>query len=344
MAKDVFIIGISALWLTRKDAGSIVANARPSKATDLSSSIANGGELADLLASETDEMQRVISEIPGPLQILVPDDAHRPRGNGIAAHIWSGGFPAGSFRRIGRHVHVASPVFLMFTMASQLGPVELAMLGNEICGDFAYAPQLESGFVNRPRLARVSGIVAACSDMKGSHCVKKVRSVLDWLFDHARSPMESELALRFSLPKHRGGYGTRRPDLNHRFTLTERAARIAGKPYVRGDLVWEDDGSIGRDLDVEYLGEKEHAHRFGADLRRRDALVDSGVDVVELFKEHMGSVYSFDLIARVVCKKLDMKPPSRSDETMYLRKQLHDELLRIRWQGEAGRTRNRHAR
>ena len=96
------------------------------------------------------------------------------------------------------------------------------------------------------------------------------------------------------LPYRLGGYGLRRPHMNYRIALDERAATIASRKTCYGDLCWPD-----LKFDLEHHGSRYHDgdESFDSDRARVNGLKAMGYEVMELTAEQVHDHRVFEEVA-----------------------------------------------
>ena len=85
-----------------------------------------------------EEAQRLLAHINGKVEALVPKPEQVTRTSRLETHLWSHAIPRGSFIDLGNGIYLSSPAFLFMQMATELGEVELILLGLELCGSYSF--------------------------------------------------------------------------------------------------------------------------------------------------------------------------------------------------------------
>ena len=73
-----------------------------------------------------------------PLHVVVAQANDRVRTGSPVCHVWSAGFPAGSFVRLRDGLYISSPERSFVEMATELSLVELVRYGCLLCSRYAY--------------------------------------------------------------------------------------------------------------------------------------------------------------------------------------------------------------
>ena len=207
-----------------------------------------------------------------PLHILVSSAGGRVHSPRVRNHVWSTDLPEGAFYRLTDEVLLASPSFCLQQMAARSSLSAGASVGMEICGEYARSPRAPGGFHLRPPLATVPQLAEHFRDSHG-YGARRAREALEFVVEGSRSPMETAVALLFTLPPRLGGCGLPAPILNCRIEIPPALQAALGKPYLRVDLCWPEWGII-----FEYESYLWHRSKsqIDADNARNEGLRDLG--------------------------------------------------------------------
>lgn len=254
------------------------------------------------------EMRSAVRSCPAirqqPAHIMVDPSCSRGVKGEIRIHQTSSAImPPGTLLSLADDVFCASPELTFVQMVSETSLVGAVVLGCELCGGYSHFSQLISGFYDRPALASRDKIAGICSELAGMRGVKRARQALELVCENARSPMETLLACEVSLPSSMGGYGFKKPELNYRVKLDERASQLAGSANCYLDVAWPEQRRA-----LEYDGAAWHQDTR-ADRKRREALVHMGwtVNVIALeeMREHRELAKVVSLIDGVIPRDND---------------------------------------
>lgn len=214
------------------------------------------------------------AEEPLPVTVLVGRDEARRNGRIVRCRRWGVDLPHGALVRLDdpsrvhpeHGVFAPSPAFHWVLRSKDLDLGRMLLLGCELCGVYAMAPE---GMV-RDTVPLTSpdeiGRLLASLPADARH-VGTARTAAPLLFGGCASPCEAAVALYASMPVRRGGFGLPRPRCNHPVALNARArALLPGRGTIYLDLAWPE-----RHVAVEY---DSHLHDgFGSLLGDKDRQV-----------------------------------------------------------------------
>lgn len=262
-------------------------------------------------------------EVAVPVHCVVGKPGQRIHSSNFVSRV-SGNLPAGSFCRIAKDVHVASPEALVLQMASILSLVELTLLVFELCGSYSVDKAEQAGFRKRPALTTVAKIARYLEKAEGLRGVKQARRAIAMACDNSASPMESKLVMLLCLPSSMGGYEAPLPVLNQRIDIDQRKLTSSGRSYFVADLLWR-----GKRLIVEYDSEEYHSNelRIADDVSRRNALDAMGYRVISLRKKHVFDAREFEQEANRILRHLGIYYRSKRNMVQTYRYILRQELL-----------------
>ncbi len=239
-----------------------------------------------------------------PLHVLGGKDVRRSSAANVKPHTCALASLSGSLvRAIASEVYVSTPEFTFAQMARGLGEVGAAVLGFELCGDYAHFSAPVSGFYDRPALTSTTRIADAFAQLKGFYGLSVAQRALKLVIDGARSPMETVLACMLSFPARLGGFSFEAPRLNYEVSLDETASRLAGLNRCLIDVAWPN-----QRVGLEYNGAAFHqdAER---DRRRAEALRSMGWSI---FTVDAAKITSYRELTKVV-SLLEGTVPHRVD-------------------------------
>lgn len=299
---NLYVSHLTALRYWRGEAG--IAASSPARVRSIADAIAS---VKDAKSLEPTHYGLIMSD-QSPLHALVCNRDHRRYAKSLKPNVWSADLPSNAFRRIAPHLYVSSPEFVFVQMASQLSVVELAQLGNELCG--GYFLRSHTGFGERDGLrpittrAKLEAFVASVGDVRGA---KRARMALRWVCDHCNSPMETIALLMLCLPSRMGGWQLPLPKVNKPIAAGKRLARYVGGRYYTPDFLWEIevDGKTIR-ITAEYDSSDHHDEDADAQhtrIRRND-MKALGYLVTSINASQMGGARSFEYPARQIARDL----------------------------------------
>ena len=236
---------------------------------------------------------------------------------------WTGPLPDGSLYDLGTGAYVSSPAFMFLQTAATHSLAETIAFGNELCGRYSFDPFCDRGMRSRRPLTTIAALKRYVMQAAGCHGYRRAKRAVSHLVENSASPMESTDEMLMCLPYSLGGYGLRKPVMNHPVELSERAARIARRSMCYADICWPDFL-----LDIEHHGLYDHASNsaFASDRARMNGLAEMGFEVVELTFEQVKDLRSFEFIVLGIAKKLgkriDRKKLGSTPERTALRNEL----------------------
>ena len=187
------------------------------------------------------------AEQPEAIHILVNSSNRRAHWKGCVPHVSSTNFPANSLRRVTQGIYVPCPELLFIQMAAVLDFAELLVLGLELMGLYTLKPSDEDGFAPCEAAMTEDSLTRHLERARGLDGIKQARRALPYLLERSRSPMETAMALMFSLPRCHGGFGCGKPQLNHTIKLSDKAREACGRAEIECDAYYKE-----ACIDLEY--------------------------------------------------------------------------------------------
>lgn len=271
----------------------------------------------------------IIFTSDNPLNVLVPNTPSRRFANALRPRVWSEAIPDGAFRMIAPNVYVSTPEFVFVQMASQLSLVELAQLGNELCGGYYLCAT--TGFdehVGKKPLTSHAKLLSFVRSVPQARGAQKALRALRWVANHCNSPMETNTLLMLCLPSRMGGWQLRLPEVNKEMEASKRLARYVGGTTYIPDFTWEI--KVGRKT-IYVVGEYDSSECHDSDkdaqatrIRRND-MKSMGYLVTSINKSQMASAKQFEYPARQIARDLGVYRRALSEKQ--LKKQ--DALLQL---------------
>lgn len=318
---NLYISHMSAMRYWRQAEGT--ATGELSEVTSLSRAIISAKDARKLAPME----HGLIMTNSCPLDVLVGSTADRRYASDFCPHVWSSPINRRSFYRIAPHIYVSSPAFMFAQLASMYSFIELAQIGNELCGGyFLYAT---NGFDEREKCKQLVSrrlLASYVQGITGTPGIKKARRALRWVADNCRSPAETNSMLMLCLPRRNGGWYLRMPTVNKRILVGERMRSLVDGSFYTPDFLWE--RKVGdRVLRVtgEYDSHEHHDEELKAEKTRirRNNMKAMGYLVTSINRSQLKSADAFKYPARQIARDLGVYRPDPSSEM--LAKQ--DELL-----------------
>lgn len=261
-------------------------------------------------------IERGAGMVSAPVHVMVPNKASRVTGADLVCHL-SGAVPVrGSFvRGYGDGLLIASPELAVLQLALRLSMPKLSELVCELCSTYYYdladVPQLSRGedglrthlehrecaLSNRPvPVSCLRAMKWFADKASGSMAGRAMARAVRYAVDGSASPMETALALMFSLPKSVGGYGFSKPQMNRVLPMDREAGRVRVV-----DMFWPQ-----ANVAVEYDSDAFHAERekLRRDALRRNQLESCSVTVLTATAEHLSSLAALDELARQIARAL----------------------------------------
>lgn len=176
-----------------------------------------------------------------PLHIAIANSHNMFSGKKLKTHYLKNGFINNSFVKYSNDIFIASPELVFCQMSKELSIEQLMLLGLEYCGSYALSQSAAEGFIcNIQPLSTASKMQKFSKALKDHNNnfpgIKNALTVSKILIDNCASPMEAELYLKLSAPRHLGGYAVKNLIANTRINLSKKASDILGFHYLRADL------------------------------------------------------------------------------------------------------------
>lgn len=235
-----------------------------------------------------------------PLHIYATPSSLRRPSQQLICHLATQPFPVSAFRRLTRHVLIASPELSFLEMAASLPLPKLIEYGYLLCGTYCLDPSTTSGN-NRPPLttvAKLKSFLEAAGTRRGCALARRALGLIQ---EGSASPRETKTALLLCLPMKMGGYGLPRAQLNRTIEFTDRERLLFGRNATVPDLYWPQ-----QKVALEYDGEKHHSESraLSHDRQKESNLAYRGITVLRLDKHQMSNAYQVYVVARKVARSL----------------------------------------
>lgn len=303
----------------------------------------------------------LISEVVGfPVHLMVDSRAKRTGAECLHQHLVCGELPFGSICETDLGISVASPMLALHQLAQSMSETHLLMAMYELCGTFSvFKPTpmigrlIEQGTVGmqlgdtwrrvispsgvpsdlwqRPPLVDPHELQRYARKLKGRRNAAVTRKVADMVTGVVASPFEAQLSILLSTPRKNGGEDLVSFTNNARIALSRDASRVAGKVCCYADFLFEGAKS-GHPLVVECQGKVAHASEGAiiSDFDRATALQEMGYDVLMLSYSQIADARNFDIVRRLIFKKLGLRYRDKSPEQRRAEQELRRNLF-IDW-------------
>ena len=238
------------------------------------------------------------------IDLLVSSPRGRRNDSATASHSMTMPMSAGAFRLItlpgGGIVHTCGPELVFMQLAAILSIEEAIYISHALCSTYRIDNAALGGISHREGkdkpLASVKSLARFLDAVPGFCGCAKARRALAYVHDGARSPMESALAMGFSLPVHYGGFGLGEVQLNQPIRLFDGNDSGSRRFVTRiPDLTISARSRDGacRSVLVDFDADSVHASRKGLakDAARRNQMAT--IDVAAHFSLSTAQVLEF---------------------------------------------------
>ena len=274
-------------------------------------------------------VQKLIEDqlLTPPICMIVPDANSRLRHDEIHCIIKPNKLPSYSFVDLCRYqkssaestiyVVVASPELCFLQASETLKIYDAIKFGYELCSDFFYCKNEKYGLSYHPSITsrqKISDFLSRAEKMKG---IPMARRSLQYVHNHARSPMEILQAMVVSLPISYGGFAVKGFELNGHAELSTDGKRILGGSSCICDMIWEKQKVV-----LEYDSNQVHldSYRHAKDKNRISALGASGYKVFTLTTNDIRSPSKVENILFALRNELGLKKETRQFQKFRFRR------------------------
>lgn len=192
---------------------------------------------------------------------------------------------------------------------------DLLMLLYELCGGYAFAVD-GSLLQRRSPLTTCDDLARACAWFSGYPGVARIKRLLPFVREGARSPMEARLVLLLCLPMRVGGYGFPWPELNASVSVGD-SREAGGVVAMTPDLLWRD-ASFALEYDSTAYHASDRAR--DGDSIRRNTLGQAGVAVESVRASQILDGHHMDNVARAVARHLGVQMRHQFDSAVLVRR------------------------
>lgn len=232
-----------------------------------------------------------------PLDVVVPDAAHRHAHAALVDHVWHGPLESEHAFGLGNGIDVCRIPVVIVQLALCCDEIELAELGLEMSG--TYGLPLRSGdraagdlrpLVTPSELRRYA-LSARALGVRGAALACQA---LELVVPNSNSPRETDVAIAFQLTRRQGGLMVGGFEMNKAIELPDILSSQIGQSVVKPDFSWPN-GTV-----VEYDSEQEHRTPAARarDERKRRAYQSVGMDCLTLTNDILRSNERYDWFVR----------------------------------------------
>lgn len=261
-----------------------------------------------------------------PIHLLTADPVLSGDVKGIACHVVSAKLPPRSIFQLDNGVYCTSPEETFVHLALQLysetpkdllfkAEAKLAMCGMELCGLFYIDPQSKTLGERQVPLtckAKISAYLSKFHHRPGAAFAQKGLAHVE---DRMRSPMEAACALLLCRARRLGSLGLPLGDVNCSLETSEGIREV--------DRVWKQYG-----LGYEYQGREYHtAETRKQEDRRRNALLGSGITIVNIWYEDLAQLQAFNQIGQTLYKTMGKRLRVRDESFAWRQQELRSVVL-----------------
>lgn len=276
------------------------------------------GKLEDTCLPDRDSLAydlRLLGARERPYRLLAYDPASVHRRSDVRFSVCSRRLPPNALIRISDIMLISGPelTFLQLAANGDLDEVDLALIAHELCGTYVLDDSWDGLTNTDEALTGVARIGALLDRMGGSRGCALARRALELVLDNSNSPMESVLSMLLCAPRRYGGMGLEPARLNYPMRTPDGTRRV--------DLAFP-----AHKVGLEYKGERYHSIEQSArDDRRQNKIVGSGMTIINVWREDLGSRHLFEQLLRDVRRAMGIRIRPRVND--FASKQ---ELLRMR--------------
>lgn len=260
------------------------------------------------------------------LHLLTGSPAHSGVAKNVVRHVVSDVVPSHAIFQLDSGLYCTSPEETYLSLAQTLvtetpkdmlfkAEATLAFWGMELCGlhyfygkDFNLAER-KGALTTRAKLA---SYLDKCFHRPG---VILARKALEHIEDRSRSPMESACALLLCRARRIGSLNLPLGEINCPVETNEGTREV--------DRLWKKYG-----LGYEYQGREYHsAETRRQEDRRRNALLGSGITIVNIWYEDIAQPQAFDNLAKTLTKTMGKRLRIRSKSFAWKQQVLRSVVL-----------------
>lgn len=168
--------------------------------------------------------------------------------------------------------------------------------------------------------------------MSGRRHSVKFQQAIELVTGICASPFEVKLSLLLATPRKEGGEGLACFENNRQISLSSKAARIADQRNCYADLYFDEaQGSRGLVVECQSRMIHDNSQSLISDSDRMAALQQMGFDVLPLTYDQISYPRNFDIVVRMIFKKLGRRYVEKSDKQLKAQLDLRRELF-VNWE------------
>lgn len=246
-------------------------------------------------SSDIKRLQLIFSD-PQPICLGVPGIKSRRRPNNVSEISLGDSARHSHFFQFDNSIWICEPSLAFFQSLRHLHDISAIQAACRLLSTYRYDGDQ---VVQAPPLATWDSLEKAKASCKGLFDARRAYRILRYTAENSASPREAQAYLLLCLPRHLGGYGLPKPQLNGAVRLTK--ASTSGIEFLHGDIVWADQRII-----LEYESNEFHANekQLEIDSRRRTLLADEGYSVFTMTNNQLVFEAETERLARVIAKAM----------------------------------------
>ena len=269
-----------------------------------------------------------------PLDVVVPDAAHRHAHASLTDHVWQGPIGAERVFGLGSGIEVCRIPLVIVQLACSLDEIELVELGLEMSGTYGLSPRSSGGEPEdcRPLVSpselREYALAARALGVRGAAAACRA---MEFVVPNSNSPRETDIAIAFQFSRRQGGLMVGGFEMNKSIRLPESLAEQIGQSVIKPDFSW-DNGTV-----VEYDSEQEHRtpEARARDERKRRAYQSVGMDCLTLTNDILRSNERYEWFAGELERSLGISRRDLTPAMAESRRQLRERLFGPETEGAA---------
>ena len=261
-----------------------------------------------------------------PLDVIVPDAAHRHAHEALVDHVWHGPLEGEHAFGLGDGIEICRIPVVLVQLALSYDEIELAELGLKMSGTYGLSPTLGGRVAEdlRPLVVpselRRYALAARALGIRGAALACRA---LELVVPNSNSPRETDVAIAFQLSRRQGGLMVGGFEMNRAIRLPDALADQIGQGTIKPDFSWPN-GTV-----VEYDSEQEHntpAAR-ARDERKRRAYRSVGMDCLTLTNDILRSNERYNWFADELERSLGIYRRELSPAMAERRRDLRERLF-----------------
>ncbi len=310
-----------AFWRRSGITGSSLFDTRPCRLAHVPAKVAPASEIRAACEQLCLDVE--------PINVLVGRKQDFRHNDSVTYSCFSGQLPDRSLLKLNEGLYVTCLEFTFVRLAARVELVPLIRTCYEIAGLFASNANDMRGFSRCDPLTTTRGISCFLERTKELHLRghTQARRALKHSLDNAASPMEVELAMLLTLPRHLGGYGLPKPVLNHPLDVSGLRGGQLRRKRITVDVAWPKERLV-----LEYDSDQFHtgSEKIVADSKRRNDIAFLGYEIKTITSREIASIFSMDKIADSIRRRLGIRARRYADDFPMRQSDLRRELIKTR--------------